>query len=88
VAVTRPAQLEITPRLRATIADLRREGVTVVDIAAGLGVGERSLRRWLSVGRHSDRPPYRQFVADFADAEHERRQIVANLLAEARSRLD
>ncbi len=84
---TRPSQLEITPRLAAVVHDLRRQGVTVVDIARGLSIPERSLRRWLCLGRHSAGQVYCEFAAGFADAELERRAIVAELLADARERL-
>ena len=85
---TRPPTLELNPRLEHLVCDLAREGVALVDIAQGLGIGERTARRWLHEGRHSHRPPYHRFAEGYADAELERRAIVSELLASARERLE
>jgi hypothetical protein len=84
---TRPCQLELSPKIEHLVLDLIREGVALVDVAEGLNLGERSLRRWLSEGRHSSRAPYHQFATGYSDATLERKMVVANLLDEARKQL-
>jgi hypothetical protein len=84
---TRPPLLEISPKVEHLVLDLVREGVSLVDIARGLNIGERSLRRWLAEGRHDGRGLYCRFARGYNDAQLERQMIVNNLLQDARRSL-
>jgi hypothetical protein len=102
--------VKLTPRLEHAICDLVREGIPLVDAAHALGLGGRTVYRWVWWGRHPrDSHPaiYARFVdglqaaaaerrehvrgriaAAHEDADRDRQLIVAELLDDARQRLN
>jgi hypothetical protein len=67
------------------ICRLTAQGVTLVDIAHTLGLGERTMYRWIYFSRRGERDPvYARLVDGLQAAECERQAHIRELLAAAR----
>jgi hypothetical protein len=76
----------LTPRIEHAICELTANGVPLVDAARAIGVGERTVYRWVKLGRAGYGPLYVRLVRGLEDARRERAHDVAVLLAVARER--
>ena len=81
-----PTEPRLTPRLEHQICDLVAQGVALIDIAHGLGLGPRTVYRWCALGRQEREPIYARFVDGLAAAQAERRYQVEQLIADAQLR--
>lgn len=78
---TRPAALELDHKLEYRICSLVREGIPLVDASRALGLGPRTVYRWLYWGRRADHAAiYTSFAASIRAAEAERRYYVGRLI--------
>lgn len=79
----RPAYL--TPTVEHQVASLVAHGLLLGDAARALGLGERTVRRWLALGRRGA-PTYRSFAEAIDAARVEREQTIRQLVEHAGAR--
>jgi len=81
----RRSQLELTPALEHAICTLVANGIPLVDASRALGLGPRTVYRWVQWGRHANghAPIYARFVDGVDAAQTERAYHVEQLLARA-----
>ncbi len=79
---TRPAAIELDPRLEYLVCTCIREGLSLVDACRAVNLPERTARRWLSLGRRNRAQVYADFAAAIAAAEAERQHHVRQVIAE------
>lgn len=74
--------MKFGPDVCEGLVKLRQEGFTIKDAAFRMGVGEKTLKKWLGRGRKEKDGPHRDFFVAWEEATREAEQAETELTPE------